>query len=119
MILMLERVRLIQCLLLGVTKKMLLNGNHCPLTRQDLLDFPLGSLIVGAMRAGQETLVWTDTSLYSLSFIGPPYVFGTTLLNEGVGLISPKGSVNTAKGIFWMDRKGFYNYAGNVVPVPL
>jgi hypothetical protein len=77
-----------------------------------------GSLIIGAMRAGQETLVWTDTSLYSLSFIGPPYVFGTTLLNEGVGLISPKGSVNTAKGIFWMDRKGFYNYAGNVVPVP-
>tara|TARA_R110000796_G_scaffold53337_1_gene125228 strand:+ start:229 stop:2115 length:1887 start_codon:yes stop_codon:yes gene_type:complete len=77
-----------------------------------------GSLIVGAMRAGQETLVWTDTSLYNLQFIGPPYVFGTTLLNEGVGLISPKAAVNTAKGIFWMDRKGFYNYAGTVQPVP-
>ena len=77
-----------------------------------------GSLIVGAIRAGQETLVWTDTSLYSLSFIGPPYTFGTTLLNEGVGLISPKGAVNTARGIFWMDRKGFYNYSGNVAPVP-
>jgi len=77
-----------------------------------------GSLIVGAMRAGQETLVWTDTSLYNLQFIGPPYVFGTTLLNEGVGLISPKAAVNTAKGIFWMDRKGFYNYSGTVQPVP-
>ena len=77
-----------------------------------------GSLIVGALRAGQETLVWTDTSLYSLSFIGPPYTFGTTLLNEGVGLISPKGAINTARGIFWMDRKGFYNYAGSITPIP-
>jgi len=77
-----------------------------------------GSVIVGAMRAGQETLVWTDTSLYNLQFIGPPYVFGTTLLDEGVGLISPKAAVNSAKGIFWMDRKGFYNYSGTVQPVP-
>jgi hypothetical protein len=77
-----------------------------------------GSLIVGAMRAGQETLVWTDTSMYNLQFIGPPYTFGTTLMNEGIGLISPKGAVNTPRGAFWMDRKGFYNYAGTVAPVP-
>jgi len=77
-----------------------------------------GSLIVGAMRAGQETLVWTDTSMYNLQFIGPPYTFGTTLMNEGVGLISPKGAVNTPRGAFWMDRKGFYNYAGTIAPVP-
>ena len=77
-----------------------------------------GSLIVGAMRAGQETLVWTDTSIYNLQFIGPPYTFGTTLLNEGVGLISPKGAVNTPRGAFWMDRKGFYNYSGTLAPVP-
>ena len=77
-----------------------------------------GSVIVGAIRAGQETLIWTDTSMYNLQFVGPPYTFGTVLLNEGIGLISPKGVVNTPRGAFWMDRKGFYNYSGEIKPVP-
>ena len=77
-----------------------------------------GSVIVGAIRAGQETLIWTDTSMYNLQFVGPPYTFGTVLLNEGIGLISPKGVVNTPRGAFWMDRKGFYNYSGEIKPIP-
>ena len=77
-----------------------------------------GSVIVGAIRAGQETLIWTDTSMYNLQFVGPPYTFGTVLLNEGIGLISPKGVVNTPRGAFWMDRKGFYSYSGDIKPIP-
>tara|TARA_R100000234_G_scaffold42625_1_gene25311 strand:- start:766 stop:2643 length:1878 start_codon:yes stop_codon:yes gene_type:complete len=73
-----------------------------------------GSSIVGAIRARQETLVWTDTSLYSLTFIGQPFTFGVNLVNEGVGLISPNAAINSPKGIFWMDKKGFYNYNGQV-----
>lgn len=77
-----------------------------------------GSSIVGALRARQETLVWTDTSLYSMTFIGQPFTFGLNLVNEGVGLISPNGAVNSPKGVFWMDKKGFYNYNGQVQDIP-
>jgi hypothetical protein len=77
-----------------------------------------GSEIIGGLRARQETLVWTDAALYSLQFIGPPNTFGLTLVNEGVGLISPNGAINTPKGVFWMDKKGFYTYNGSVVPLP-
>ena len=77
-----------------------------------------GSQIIGAIRARQETLVWTDTSLYSMTFIGQPFTFGVNLINEGVGLIGPNAAINTPKGIFWMDKKGFYTYNGAVQDIP-
>tara|TARA_R100001082_G_scaffold14865_2_gene7616 strand:- start:17518 stop:19404 length:1887 start_codon:yes stop_codon:yes gene_type:complete len=77
-----------------------------------------GSQIIGALRARQETLIWTDTALYSMSFIGQPFTFGINLVNEGVGLISPNGAINTPKGVFWMDKKGFYTYNGSVQDIP-
>ena len=77
-----------------------------------------GSSIVGAIRAKQETLIWTDTALYSMTFVGQPFTFSLNLVNEGVGLVSPNAMVNTPKGIFWMDRKGFYAYSGSVQEIP-
>jgi hypothetical protein len=53
-----------------------------------------GSSIIGAIRARQETLVWTDTSLYSMTFVGQPFTFATNLVNEGVGLIGPNAAIN-------------------------
>ena len=77
-----------------------------------------GSEIVGGLRARQETLIWTDVALYSLQFIGPPLTFGLNIINEGVSLVGPNCAVNTPAGVFWMDRKGFYRYTGNVQNVP-
>jgi hypothetical protein len=77
-----------------------------------------GSAIVGAVRARQETLVWTDTSLYAMSFIGQPFTFSVNLVNEGVGLVGPNAMINSPKGVFWMDKKGFYNYGGNIQQLP-
>jgi len=77
-----------------------------------------GSAIIGAVRSRQETLVWTDTSLYSMTFVGQPFTFSINLVNEGVGLIGPKAMVNTPKGVFWMDKKGFYTYTGQVQELP-
>jgi hypothetical protein len=53
-----------------------------------------------------------------MTFIGQPFTFGINLVNEGVGLISPNGAINTPKGIFWMDKKGFYTYNGAVTDIP-
>ena len=77
-----------------------------------------GSDIIGGLSAREEILVWTDISMYSMSYIGPPYTFGINLINQGVGLIGPKATVNTPSGVYWMDRKGFYSYDGTVSLVP-
>ena len=77
-----------------------------------------GSSIIGALRARQETLIWTDTSLYSMSFIGQPFTFGINLVNEGIGLIGPNAAVNSPAGVFWMDKTGFYTYNGQIRELP-
>jgi len=77
-----------------------------------------GSQIVGGLRARQEILVWTDTSLYSMQFVGAPFTFGVNLINENVGMISPNAAVNAPDGVYWMARDGFYKYTGSVQRVP-
>jgi len=73
-----------------------------------------GSQIVGGLRARQEILIWTDTALYSMQFVGAPFTFGVNLINENVGLISPNGFVNAPDAVYWMARDGFYTYNGSV-----
>lgn len=77
-----------------------------------------GSTIVGGLKARQEVLIWTDTSLYSMNFIGPPLTFAINLINEGAGLLGPKAAVNSPKGVFFMSKKGFYFYNGSVQKLP-
>ena len=77
-----------------------------------------GSTIVGAVKSRQEILVWTDTSLYSMQFIGPPFTFGINLINKETGLIGPNAAVVTSKGVFWMAVDNFYVYTGTVQKVP-
>ena len=77
-----------------------------------------GSTIVGGLKARQEILIWTDTSLYSMNFIGPPLTFAINLINEGAGLIGPKAATNSPQGVFFMSKKGFYYYNGSVRKLP-
>ena len=77
-----------------------------------------GSSIIGGVKARQETLIWTDTALYSMQFIGPPFTFGINLINEGTGLISPKGAITAPNGVFWMSYNNFYSYNGSVQTLP-
>lgn len=77
-----------------------------------------GSSIIGAVKSRQEILVWTDTALYSMQFIGPPFTFGVNLINEGTGLLGPKAAVTAPQGVFWMSYNNFYLYNGSVQTVP-
>ena len=77
-----------------------------------------GSLIVGGLKSRQETLIWTDTSLYSMTFIGPPLTFALNLINEGAGLMGPKAAINSPVGVFFMSKNGFYYYNGAVKKLP-
>ena len=77
-----------------------------------------GSAIIGGVKARQEILVWTDTSLYSMQFIGPPFTFGINLINEGVGLVGPKAAVTAPQAVYWMSYNNFYVYNGSVQHLP-
>ena len=77
-----------------------------------------GSRIIGAVKSRQEILIWTDTALYSMQFIGPPYTFGINLINENTGLMAPKAAVTAPTGVFWMGYDNFYVYTGAVQKVP-
>ena len=77
-----------------------------------------GSAIIGAVKSRQEILVWTDTALYSMQFIGPPFTFGINLINEGVGLVGPKAAITSPAAVFWMSYDNFYIYNGTVNHLP-
>ena len=77
-----------------------------------------GSKIIGGVKARQEVLIWSDTALYSMQFIGPPFTFGLNLINNASGLISPNGAVVAPNGVFWMGYDNFYVYTGNVQKLP-
>jgi hypothetical protein len=77
-----------------------------------------GSYIVGGLQTRQEILVWTDAALYSMQYIGTPYVFGFTLLTDNISVMSPN-SMATANGVtYWMGTDKFYVYSGRTETLP-
>ena len=77
-----------------------------------------GSKFIGAVKARQEIVVFTDTAIYSMQFIGPPFTFGLNLINENTGLIGPKAAVTAPSGVFFMSYDSFYIYNGTVQQIP-
>lgn len=71
-----------------------------------------GSKIVTVQQTRQEILVWTDSSLYSLQYLGPPVVWGSQLLADNVSIAGPN-AVAVAGGVsYWMGVDKFYKYDG-------
>jgi hypothetical protein len=83
-------------------------------------EIPLGSgsEIVCAVETRQQVLVFTDTTLYAMQFIGPPYIFGVSTLSEGITIMSPNAAVAVQDRVYWMGRNEFYVYTGAVSRVP-
>jgi len=73
-----------------------------------------GSEIVAALQTRQEILVWTDSALYSLQYLGPPFVWGNQLLGDNISIVS-QNAVSLASGVtYWMGIDKFYKYDGRV-----
>jgi len=77
-----------------------------------------GSYIVTAEIARQETLIWTDACLYSMQYLGPPYVFQFNVLMDNVSIISPNAAVTVNNATYWMGLDKFYVYDGTVQTLP-
>jgi len=73
-----------------------------------------GSEIVSGLQARQEVLIWTDSALYSLQYVGAPIVWGSTLLADNVSIISRKSAVYANGVTYWMGEGKFYKYDGRV-----
>jgi len=78
----------------------------------------LGSYIISGLRTRQEILVWTDLGLWSMKYIGTPYIFGFDVIAEGLSILGPNAAVNAGNMLFWADRGLFYAYTGQVQELP-
>lgn len=72
-----------------------------------------GSSIVAVAQTRQEILVWTDTALYSLQYVGTPIVWSSTLLTDNVSILSDRAWSTASGKTYWMGIDKFYMYEGS------
>lgn len=77
-----------------------------------------GSRIVRGMPTRQEVLVWTDTNLYTLQFLGTTDVFGLQEYADNISVASPRCMASAANVVYWMGQDKFYAYTGRVETLP-
>lgn len=77
-----------------------------------------GSAIVGALQTRQEIVIWTDAAVYAMQYLGPPLVWGFTLLADNISITSQNAMATAAGVIYWMGIDKFYVYAGRVETLP-
>ena len=73
-----------------------------------------GSKIVGAVRGRDATYVWTDTSLFTMRFIGQPFTFGFQQVGTNCGLIGQNAALEVDGAAYWMSENGFFKYSGSL-----
>ena len=73
-----------------------------------------GSEIVTTVQTRQEIVVFTDSSVYSMQYLGPPYVWGSQLLGDNISIISPNSAIIASGIVYWMGVDKFYAYDGRV-----
>jgi hypothetical protein len=77
-----------------------------------------GSYIVTAVQTREEIIVWTDTALYAMTYVGAPYTYGLSLVGASFGIIGPNAKVASGATVYWMGPNGFYRYNGAIEPIP-
>lgn len=77
-----------------------------------------GSRIIRALPTRQETLVFTDSHLYSLQFTGTTDVFSLQEMADNISIISPRSCITANNVTYWMGTDKFYAYSGRVETLP-
>lgn len=77
-----------------------------------------GSFILAARNTRQEILIWTDSAIYSMQYLGPPYVWGFNIIQDNVTLIGPNAVITANNITYWMGSDKFYFYDGRVQTLP-
>jgi hypothetical protein len=77
-----------------------------------------GSRIIRGLPTRQEILVWTDSHLYTLQYLGTTDVFGLQEYADNITVASPRCMVSVANIVYWMGKENFYAYTGRVETLP-
>jgi len=77
-----------------------------------------GSFIMQAKATRQEILVWTDSAIYSMQYLGPPYIWGFQILMDNISVMSPNSMITINNVTYWMGVDKFYMYSGRVETLP-
>jgi len=77
-----------------------------------------GSEIITAVETRQQILVFTDESLYSMQFLGPPFTFGVNLISENTTIKGPLSAIAVEDRVFWMGQNEFFTFTGTVQRLP-
>ena len=77
-----------------------------------------GSEIITVLQARQEILIWSDTALYGLQYLGAPEVWGAQLLGDNITIASTNAAVYSGNIAYWMGTDKFYSYDGTVKTLP-
>jgi hypothetical protein len=85
-----------------------------PTNQAGSLRLSLGSEIVAAVQTRQEIVVITDQAVYSMQYLGPPFVFGVQPLADNISIIGPNAAVVASGVVYWMGVDKFYAYDGRV-----
>ena len=73
-----------------------------------------GTSIIATIQTRQEIVVWTDAALYSLQYLGPPYVWGVQLLGDNISILNQNAVAQASGVVYWMGTDKFYKYDGRV-----
>ena len=73
-----------------------------------------GSKIVGAVRGKDAIYIWSDTSLFTMRFVGAPFTFGFTQVGTNCGLIGQNAAIEVDGAAYWFSENGFFKYSGNL-----
>lgn len=80
---------------------------------------PKGSKIVGCIQGPQQGLVWTDLGVWSMQYVGQPYVYSFNEVGSGCGLIAKKAAASISGAVYWMGPSQFFSLSETgVQPVP-
>ena len=90
------------------------NWTPDPTNQAGFIRLSHGSEIITTVQTRQEIVVFTDSSVYSLQYLGPPYVWAPQLLGDNVSIMSPNAAVIASGVIYWMGVDKFYSYDGRV-----
>ena len=77
-----------------------------------------GSKIVGAIRGRDAIYIWTDTALFIMRFVGPPFTFSFQQVGTNCGLIGQNAAVEVDGTAYWMAENGFFRYTGKLESLP-
>ena len=77
-----------------------------------------GSTILAAIQTRQEILILTDSAVYSMQYLGPPYVWGFQIMGDNISIVSPNAAITVNNVTYWMGTDKFYMYTGRVETLP-